>query len=142
MDVEKISNLIKTKRKEKNMTQEVLACRLNVTEKAISRWETGRGTPDISLLIPLSKELDLNVSELLDGEEKQKEDNIVNVIEYEKESKKMKNKKAFTISIGIYTIFLLLYLLYLKVSYSFNSFHLSYLGHILFNLVLCILIII
>ncbi|MBQ9318806.1 MAG: VanZ family protein [Bacilli bacterium] len=142
MDVEKISNLIKTKRKEKNMTQEVLACRLNVTEKAISRWETGRGTPDISLLIPLSKELDLNVSELLNGEEKQKEDNIVKVIEYEKESKKMKNKKAFTISIGIYTIFLLLYLLYLKVSYSFNSFHLSYLGHILFNLVLCILIII
>lgn len=114
MNVEKISYLIKTKRKEKNMTQEVLARRLNVTEKAISRWETGRGTPDISLLIPLSKELDLNVSELFNGEEQQKEDNIVNVIEYEEESKKLKNKKAFIISIGIYTIFLLLYLLYLS----------------------------
>ena len=36
---------------------EDLANKIGVTEKAISRWETGRGTPDISLLIPLSKEL-------------------------------------------------------------------------------------
>ena len=141
MNVEKISNLIKTKRKEKGMTQDELARRLNVTEKAISRWETGRGTPDISLLIPLSKELDLDVSELLNGEENKK-DSIENVIKYEEVSKKMKNKSAVIISVGIYAIFLLLYLLYLKISYSFNSFHLSYLGHIVFNLILCILIII
>ncbi len=38
MDIEKISNLIKTKRKEKNLTQEELAEKINVTEKAISRW--------------------------------------------------------------------------------------------------------
>ena len=57
MDIEKISNLIKTKRKDRKLTQEELANKLGVTEKAISRWETGRGTPDISLLIPLSKEL-------------------------------------------------------------------------------------
>ena len=141
MNIEKISNLIKTKRKEKGMTQDELARRLNVTEKAISRWETGRGTPDISLLIPLSKELDLDVSELLNGEENKK-DSIENVIKYEEVSKKMKNKSALIISIVVYAIFLLLYLLYLKISYSFNSFHLSYLGHIAFNLILCILIII
>lgn len=144
MNIEKISNLIKTKRKEKGMTQDELASRLNVTEKAISRWETGRGTPDISMLIPLSKELDLNVSELLNGEENKKNsiENVIEVIEYEETSKKMKNKSALIISIGIYAIFLLLYLLYLKTSYSFNSFHLSYLGHIAFNLILCSLIII
>ena len=61
MDLNKISNLIKNKRKEKGLTQEELAQRLNVTEKAISRWETGRGTPDISLLIPLAKELKIEV---------------------------------------------------------------------------------
>ena len=141
MNIEKISNLIKTKRKEKGMSQDELALRLNVTEKAISRWETGRGTPDISLLIPLSKELDLDVSELLNGEENKK-DSIENIIRYEEVSKKMKNKSALIISIVIYAIFSLLYLLYLKISYSFNSFHLSYLGHIAFNLILCILIII
>ena len=138
MDIEKISNLIKIKRKEKGMTQEVLASKLNVTEKAISRWETGRGTPDISLLIPLSKELDLNVSELLNGEE----NSIKKVIEYEETRKNIKNNKVYVISIIIYIIFLLLYLLYLKICYSFNSFHLSYLGHIVFNLILSILIIV
>lgn len=55
MNLNKISNFIKTKRKELGLTQEELAQKLFVTEKAISRWETGRGTPDISLLIPLSK---------------------------------------------------------------------------------------
>ena len=52
MDLNKISNFIKAKRKELNLTQEELAEKLFVTEKAVSRWETGRGTPDISLLIP------------------------------------------------------------------------------------------
>ena len=65
MDIEKVSNLIRLKRKEKGFTQEELAKHLNVTEKAISRWETGRGTPDISLLVPLSEQLDVSVSELL-----------------------------------------------------------------------------
>ena len=55
MNLNKISNFIKTKRKELGLTQEELAQKLFVTEKAISRWETGRGTPDISLLIPLAK---------------------------------------------------------------------------------------
>ncbi len=70
IDLNKISNFIKRKRKELGITQEELAAKLFVTEKAISRWETGRGTPDISLLIPLSKELKIKVSELLNGEEK------------------------------------------------------------------------
>ena len=60
------------------MTQTELANKLFVTEKAVSRWETGRGTPDISLLIPLSKELNIDVSELLNGDE----NNIEKVIEY------------------------------------------------------------
>ena len=68
MNLNKISSFIRLKRKELGITQEELAQRLFVTEKAISRWETGRGTPDISLLIPLSKELNVDVSELLNGQ--------------------------------------------------------------------------
>ena len=83
MDIEKISNIIKTKRKEKGLTQEELAIKINVTEKAISRWETGRGTPDISLLVPLSKELGISVSEILNGKEDKNEDkNIIEIVDY------------------------------------------------------------
>ena len=119
MNIEKISMLIKTKRKEKNLTQEELASRINVTEKAVSRWETGRGTPDISLLEPLSKELGISISELLNGKEDKKGDkNIKEIINYIDVSKKKNNKKIIFVSSLIYAILLFLYLLYLKVDYS------------------------
>ena len=96
MDLNKISNFIKTKRKELGLTQEELAEKLFITEKAISRWETGRGTPDISLLIPLSKELKIEVYELLNGEEQKKNSNEVEqVIRYNEIRKKRKNNFLF-----------------------------------------------
>ena len=119
MDIDKISNLIKIKRKERNMTQEELANKLGVTEKAISRWETGRGTPDISLLVPLSKELEVEVSELLNGEENRNiTKNIEAIIEYEENSQKIKNKKPLVVSTIIYVIVIFLFLYYLKYTYS------------------------
>ena len=140
MDIKKISNLIKTKRKENGLTQEELAKKINVTEKAISRWETGRGTPDISLLIPLSKALKLDVSELLNGTENKKniDSNIITLIEYEEKSKKIKNKTPIIISTILYSIFIFFYLLYLKGIYS--VIHISYSGHIIFNLIFILLI--
>ncbi len=68
MDSEKIGAFIKALRKEKNLTQKDLAEILCCTDKAVSRWETGRGIPEISFLIPLSKALDISVNELLMGE--------------------------------------------------------------------------
>ncbi len=68
MNSEKIGAFIKALRKEKNLTQKDLAEILCCTDKAISRWETGRGIPEISFLIPLSKTLDISVNELLMGE--------------------------------------------------------------------------
>ncbi len=68
MNSEKIGAFIKALRKEKNLTQKELAEILNCTDKAISRWETGRGIPEISFLIPISKALDISVNELLMGE--------------------------------------------------------------------------
>ena len=72
MNLSKISCFIQTKRKELGRTQEALAERLFVTNKAVSRWENGKETPDISLLLPLAKELKVDVSELLNGEKRKK----------------------------------------------------------------------
>lgn len=55
-------------RKEKGMTQMELAEKLNVTDKAVSKWETGRSAPDVSMLIPLSENLGVTVTEILKGE--------------------------------------------------------------------------
>lgn len=60
--------IIRKLREERGMTQAELAEKLNVSDKAVSKWETGRGYPDISLLEPLAAALRLSVSELLAGE--------------------------------------------------------------------------
>ena len=68
MNQEKIGKFIKECRKKKNLTQEELARALNVTDKAISKWENGRCLPDVSLFTKLCKELDITINELLSGE--------------------------------------------------------------------------
>lgn len=67
MDPIKTGEWIAARRKEKELTQKDLAARLGVTDKAISRWETGKGYPDISLLPALAEELGCTVNELLSG---------------------------------------------------------------------------
>ena len=69
MDAKATGGLIARRRKEKGMSQGELAERLHVTDKAVSRWETGRGMPSVELLEPLAEALDLTVSELLSGRE-------------------------------------------------------------------------
>ncbi len=69
MDPKKIGELIKTKRKEKNLTQEQLAKKLYVSNKTVSKWETARGIPSIDLLVPLSNILDIDLKSLLNGQE-------------------------------------------------------------------------
>ena len=59
---------IRDLREHKGMTQEALAARIHVSAKAVSKWETGKGFPDISLLEPLARALDISVIELLSGE--------------------------------------------------------------------------
>lgn len=68
MNLENVGKFIKYLRVKKGLTQEELANKINVTNKAISRWECGNGLPDTSLLEPLSKELNITISELLNGE--------------------------------------------------------------------------
>ena len=57
------------KRKEKNLTQEQLAEKLGVSNKTISKWETGKCMPDYSVIKNLCEELEITIAELMDGEE-------------------------------------------------------------------------
>ena len=69
MDSKKIGKVIAKRRKEKGMTQGELAERLSVSNKTISKWETGVGLPDISILVDLASVLDISVDDLLKGKE-------------------------------------------------------------------------
>lgn len=67
MDQKAIGKFIADVRREKHMTQQELGDALGVSDKTISKWETGRGLPDPSLMLPLSHELGITVNELLSG---------------------------------------------------------------------------
>ena len=68
MNQEKIGKFISEIRKEKGITQQELANKLGVTDKAVSKWERGRSMMDISLLKPLSECLGVSVLEIINGE--------------------------------------------------------------------------
>lgn len=68
MDQIKIGKFIATKRKEKNLTQVSLAEKLGITDRAVSKWETGKSLPDSSIMIELCDILGISVNELLCGE--------------------------------------------------------------------------
>ena len=74
MNQEKIGKFIAKLRKEKNMTQQELAKKLGITDRAISKWENGRGLPDYSLLQDLCDTLSISINELFSGEKISKED--------------------------------------------------------------------
>lgn len=118
MDLKKIADFIKKRRKEIGLTQEELANKLYVTEKAISRWETGRGTPDISLLIPLSKELNVDISEILNGESRKRPNDVEQLIEYNEINKRTKYGLSFKFTILFYVLSILIYLIYLRFEYD------------------------
>lgn len=74
MDSRKFGEFIATVRKEKGWTQAELAEKLNVTDKAVSRWERGLGFPDINTVKPLADALEVSVSEIMQSEKEVKEE--------------------------------------------------------------------
>ena len=98
MDLIKIGKFISTKRKEKNLTQEELAEKLLITDRAVSKWERGLSLPDADKMLDICNILDINVNELLIGEEnmkdeKKKTDELL--IELAKQDE-LKNKRLIT----------------------------------------------
>ncbi len=76
MDKEKTGQLITELRKEKGLTQKQLADALNVTDKAVSKWERGLSFPDISMLEPISELLGISIMEILAGERQSGEETM------------------------------------------------------------------
>lgn len=134
MNQEKIGKFIAENRKIKKLTQRELAEKLGVTDRSVSKWENGNCMPDMSLLVPLCKELDISVNDLLSGKKVDKEEyqetfekNIVSIVSKVDKSNKKKKLKNICISLSI--IFLIIPLLvlcvgqFLKVDFfpSFSS---------------------
>ena len=82
VNLEETGKFISKCRREKGLTQKELGERLNVTDRAVSKWETGRGFPDVNIMEDLCRELDINVSELLAGRRIEPE-------QYQEETEKM-----------------------------------------------------
>lgn len=136
MNYEIIGNFIAEKRKEKNLTQKQLASKIGVTDKAVSKWERGKGCPDVSILEILAKELNTSILEILKGRIIENEiikiteanDYIVETVNYSKEQNKDKIKKLIekiisAIIIFIVTLLILLninHIIYLNQKHSFD----------------------
>ncbi len=90
-------------RKEKGLTQIQLAEKLNITDKAISRWETGKNYPDIEMFEKLSNTLDISISELLEGRRIENESLFTvsenHIVKQIKNNRKSKKKYLIIISI-------------------------------------------
>ncbi len=96
MDIVKIGYFIRECRKNKNLTQKQLADKLYVEPKTISKWETGKGLPDVSIMKNLCNELGISLSELFIGEYIKVESNdllIEKLIIDELKKEKIQNKK-------------------------------------------------
>lgn len=113
MDQAKIGKFIAALRTENSMTQKELAQRLGVSDKTISKWENGRGLPEISIMISLCEALDISINELLSGERldtsayrDKAEENIVTLM-------KKGSRKKLIIHIAISAVlFLVIFLLF------------------------------
>ena len=68
MDQVKIGRFIAQRRRQVNLTQMQLAEKLNITDRAVSKWETGKAMPDTSIMLPLCRILNISVNDLLSGE--------------------------------------------------------------------------
>ena len=81
MDLIKIGRFIAERRKEAKLTQMQLAEMLNITDRAVSKWETGRALPDSSIMLSLCEILKITVNDLLNGE-------VVSMENYDKEAER------------------------------------------------------
>ena len=113
MDQVKIGKFISECRKKNNLTQMQLAEKLNITDRAISKWETGKAMPDSGIMLDLCKELKITVNELLSGE-------MIDMKEYDKKAEELllkmqkqkeeSDRRLLTIEIVMGVITLVLYI--------------------------------
>ncbi|MGN0267756.1 MAG: helix-turn-helix domain-containing protein [Lachnospiraceae bacterium] len=119
MDTKKVGAFLKQLRKENNMTQEQLGERIGVTNKTVSRWETGNYMPPVECLELLSDIYQISINEILAGkrlaDEKIKEiadENIASVLgELQKENQKFENRMLVVLAITTFLTIAILFML-------------------------------
>lgn len=108
MDQVKTGRFIQKMRKEQQLTQRQIADKLNISDKTVSKWETGNGLPEVGLMLPLCSLLHINVNELLSGErldgQKYQEKAEVNIMDLLKEKAEAKRKIVILIVQCIMTL--------------------------------------
>lgn len=125
----KIGEFIASLRKEQNMTQLDLANKLGITDRAVSKWENGRGMPDLSLIKPLCDALSITVNELFCGEKIDKElftekaeENIVNTLSFsEKKIRKTKVVSFAVLASVVIAVLMLVSLFFIDINAMRNN---------------------
>ena len=129
MDQEKIGVFISTLRKEQGMTQQQLADAIGVSNKTISKWECGKGMPELALIVPLCHILQISINEFLSGEHllengytEKAEVNMMNLLQETENSKKKSRSSllAFGITVTIF-LFVVLYSVITNMGISMNK---------------------
>ena len=138
MDSQKFGTFIAQCRKNKKMTQSDLAAKLNVTDKAISRWERGVGFPDINTIEPLAAALDVSVAELMKSERIDESEMSIamnneivnNALNFAEKQIQQERKNVFSI-IGYLTV-AIIFILYLdNIGWRLDTFLFTVVGIIL-----------
>lgn len=124
MDQKKTGAFLKELRKGKNLTQEELAEQFNISNRSVSRWETGTNLPDLSILVELADFYDVDIREIIDGERKSEmnketKETLNKVAEYA-EQDKTQLKKRMANSCGA-ALILLIFCTVLDVTNGFNG---------------------
>ena len=111
MDQIRIGKLIAESRKSMNLTQRQLADALSISDKTISKWECGKGLPEVSLMLPLCAALDITVNDLLSGEkvsatdyQKRAEGNMMNLMKENEENRKRMLLSFITVTITVIAV--------------------------------------
>ena len=107
MDQVKVGIFLKQLRKEKELTQEQLAEKLRVSNRTISRWETGSNMPDIGMLVEIADFYAVSIPEIIQGERKcesmdqETRETAVAMAEYSQNTLKREKKKTVVLTVGI-----------------------------------------
>ena len=127
MDVKKFGLFIATLRKEQQMTQAELAQKLQVTDKAVSKWERGLGFPDINTIEPLADALGVSVLEIMKSEKIVKQevsavvasDALMDAFELARYQKKLERKHIIAIMVLVAVIPMIVFLIDNMTIYGF-----------------------
>ena len=108
MDQMRIGKFIAESRKALGLTQRQLADTLDISDKTVSKWECGKGLPEVSLMLPLCRTLGISVNEMLSGErldeESYKERAEENMMDLIKENAENKKRMALSVICGAITV--------------------------------------